>query len=139
MADKRISSSKADFTIPKFTNKNETKDIVIKLPDTNKYDVYQKDFPVNLPQGYIWINSFGIKHRRVDENDSSKTHDSSSDDPYPDTVDAYQIELDDVEGKEPVYFDGKQVRSFPSGKVSLGNNKIHVNLALGDPPVGWPK
>ena len=51
----------------------------------------------------------------------------------------YTIELEDVAGKEPIYFDGKAVKSFSSKKMTAGNNLVHVTLGLGDPPVGWPK
>lgn len=139
MADKKIVPDKNGFKIPKLDKKSETKDITIKHFQTDKYDVYQKDFPNNLPDGYIWLNNFGVKLRKVDHHDPTKSLDTSIDDPYEDVVDLYTIELDDIAGKEPIYFDGKAVKSFSSKKITAGNNLVHVTLGFGDPPVGWPR
>lgn len=138
MADKKINSDTTDFTVPANQANPKTKDIVIKLPQRGKYDVYQKDFPVTLPQGYTWINNFGLKARKNDPQNPNGTLDSSSSDPYNLSVDAYIIEMDDLDGKQPVYFDGTSVQQFPSGKTNVGNNRIQVRLNLGDPPIGWP-
>lgn len=147
MADKKITSNTTDFTIPGKADDPKTKNIVIKLPQRGKYDVYQKDFPANLPQkytdsdnstkSYTWINNFGLKARKNDPNNPGGTLDTSSNDLYSRGVDEYIIELDDVDGKEPVYFDGTSVNQFKPGKVNVGNNRIQVTLTLGDPPIGW--
>jgi hypothetical protein len=138
MADKKIVSETADFTITKKSTDAKTKDIIIKLPKVGKYDIYQKEFPANLPNGYTWINNFGLKERKKDPKDPNKSLDTTISDPYSVVVDTYIIELDDVSGKEPVYFDGSTVRDFPTKKTNIGNNRIQVTLALGDPPIGWP-
>ncbi|MCX6080132.1 MAG: hypothetical protein NTW32_11415 [Chloroflexi bacterium] len=139
MADKKISSEKVGFTIPPHTSNSHSKHIIIKLAQTDRYDVYQKELPADLPTGYTWINNFGLKARHPDPNVHGKSLDTSMDDPYLDLVDEYTIEMDDIEGQEPVYFDGVSVKNFQSGKIHTGNKRIHVTLALGDPPVGWPK
>jgi hypothetical protein len=140
MADRKIVSGTADFTIPKHTTDSETRDVIVKLSKADKYDVYQKDFPANLPKtGYAWINNFGLKERKQDTKNPNILIETADTDPYADVVEAYTIEMDDIAGKEPVYFDGKAVQKFPSKKISVGNNRIHVTLTLGDPPLGWPK
>jgi|GEM_PF-5560617 len=138
MSQRKINSNSADFIIPKHANNEKGKEIKIKLASTGKYDLYQKDFPANLPADYDWINSFGLKQRPKDSKKPKKTLDSSDSDPYLDVVEAYIIELDDVDGKEPVYFDGANVQNFPAKKTRVGS-KVQISLALGDPPVGWPK
>ena len=139
MADKKIVSGATDFTIPKKSKDANSKDIVVKLQKADKYDIYQKEFPANLPDGYTWINNFGLKERKKDPKNPNKSIDTTISDPYSVDVEAYIIELDDISGKEPVYFDGTAVRNFPSKKTITGNNRIQVSLTLGDPPIGWPK
>ena len=139
MTDRRISSASTDFTIPTIPGNVTSKEVVIKLANASKYDVYQKDFPTNLPAGYDWINNFGLKLRHADPNSLGKTTATSASDPYAGKVDTYTIELNDVAGKEPVYFDGANVQSFPTRKTSIAGGRAHVTLALGDPPIGWPK
>jgi hypothetical protein len=139
MTDMKINSTSTGYPIPTVPGNNSTREVLIKLAVTNKYDVYQKDLPANLPANYDWINNFGIKERPKDPRNSAKTIPTTDADPYSTNVDAYTIELDDVAGKEPVYFDGSGAHNFPTKKTSVGNNRIHVTLALGDPPIGWPK
>ncbi len=139
MAHRKISSASADFIIPAHANNDKGKEVKIKLANTGTYDVYQKDLPANLPSSYNWINSFGLKKRPKDAKDPNKTIDTSDSDPYPATVESYTIELDDSAGKEPVYFDGTRVKNFPAKKTIASNGRAHVVLALGDPPIGWPK
>ncbi|HEY3310044.1 MAG TPA: hypothetical protein VGK00_00255 [Anaerolineales bacterium] len=139
MTDHKISSDTNDFTIPADPARSTSREIVIKMPQRGKYDVYQKDFPATLPVGYTWLNNFGLKLRPKNPNQPDQTNDTSDSDKYEKTVDFYIIELDDLDGKEPVYFDGSTVRNFPSPKVKVaGKTRIQVQLNLGDPPVGWP-
>jgi hypothetical protein len=139
MSHQKINSTSTDFIIPRHSGHENSREVKIKLASVGKFDVYQKDLPANLPAGYDWINSFGLKHRPKDHKNPDRSLDSSDADPYPIDVEPYLIELDDVDGKEPVFFDGAKVQNFPGKKTSIGNGRVHVTLALGDPPIGWPK
>lgn len=138
MADRKVSSDTSDYKIPVHSGKSTSKEIVIKLKGKGKYDVYQKDFPTDLPGGVTWINNFGLKERPKNPNKPDETRDTQDSDPYTVTVDAYIIELDAVAGSRPVYYDGSSVRYFDTPQSVPGsNNRIQVTLSLGDPPTGF--
>jgi hypothetical protein len=138
MGDIKIKAKYGKFVIPKKTANSNMREIVIKPAHPDKYDVYQKDLPADLPGNYTWINNFGVKARKIDLLSPLVTADSTLEDPFPTFVETYIIEFDDIDGKEPVYFNGLEVKHFPAGKKKVGNNRIQVSLDLGDPPVGWP-
>ncbi len=116
----------------------------IKLPKTKagdtyetdknpeSYEVWQKDVPTETKTSWVdpddgqtktitWMFNFGLKNKKKQQYDAEKT-----------VQFFYVVELDVVEGKKAVYWDGNTVRAF-----AKQDNKFVANINLSDPPTGY--
>lgn len=108
---------------------------VILGDDLANYNVEAKDFPGNLPERWTdpsdgqskeidWFGNFGIK-KRGESGFVNKLPKK------------YSVELPYF-NKQYVYYDGQAVKKLQNVR-SAGQNKVQVDLDLGDPPIGAVK
>jgi hypothetical protein len=106
--------------------------IKLKGAGKNKYDVWKKDIPPDAPTTWTdpddgqvktisWHNNFGLKQKGQEA--------------FDETVDEYDIELDEVPGSDIVYYANKKVIKFKNVK-GVGSGTLTVSLNLGDPSIG---
>jgi len=113
--------------------KRFTHDVTVILGDDIEadYDVFEKDFPDNLPE--IWEDKEGGEEKKINwfGNFGLKKSDGKFENKLPKGK-KYQVELPSGFHKF-VYFDGSQVREL-TGRIR--NSNFLADLDLGDPPVG---
>jgi hypothetical protein len=93
------------------------------------YQVYQKDIPDHLSgatyhsKSVHWMNNFGLK--LTDKNE------------FAGDVPEYSILIEQIEGGEYVYFDGKEIRPLAISQYEADLRLVQAALKSGDPPIGW--
>ena len=94
----------------------------------DKYDVYEKALPAGLDSDVNWLGNFGISEKATGKKLNGK-------------VPKYEIQTEDVEGKNLVYWTGSQKKEVPGQKTITKKNKKFRKgeLDLGDPPIGLEK
>jgi hypothetical protein len=96
--------------------------------DPAKFHVIEKDMPEKLPSEWngvkiSWFTCFGVRHRRDDGGDGD----------FADVE--YSVQLDELpKGKRLFAYYGGQVHEL---SFTSTDGKTKVNLAVGDPPLGW--
>ncbi len=127
------------FTIKaKAGSKERDIDVILPRGLAANHRVEKKELPANLPTSWqdasgemrtvSWVINFGLKL-------AGQTAFVRGE-----VAEAYEIRLDQAEGKTLVYYNGKSVRAFdPSdlGEPADQPGKVAARLKLGDPPIGF--
>lgn len=126
MAERRLQAGKSGlFSV---SSRGPKVDLHLEQNDPAKFHVIEKDMPTNLPTEWKgmkinWFTCFGVRHKNSDGSDGD----------FADVE--YSVHLDALPaGKRLFTHHGGQTHEL-SFKTEGGKTKI--NLAVGDPPLGW--